>query len=66
MLSKTVFGEEKLGLCSEFLTSDLTKQEFKCQFSSSYRVLKLPEPGCIVMIAHGTGIAPFISMLQKI
>jgi sulfite reductase alpha subunit-like flavoprotein len=69
--------QERIGLCTQFLTSPENlkneKVEIKCQFSSVYRVLKLPMPlpeansvQPIVMIAHGTGIAPFISMLSKI
>lgn len=26
----------------------------------------MPPPGKIIMVAHGTGIAPFISILKKI
>lgn len=65
----------KLGLCTDFLTNpeNLNAVEFKCQFSDAYRVLHLPKPPAkseppipLILIAHGTGIAPFISLLQNI
>jgi len=80
VLSETTFkknDEVRLGLCTNFLTnaenvSD-SKVEIKCQFSSSYRVLRLPpapadgeQPRSLLFFAHGTGIAPFISMLETI
>ena len=80
MISETRFkkegeDEERLGLCTDFIINpdNLNKKEFKCQFSNAYRILRLPEapnenekPLPLVFIAHGTGIAPFISMLQKV
>lgn len=64
--------DERLGLCTDFITnpSNLNQKEFKCQFSNAYRILRMPEapaktdkPMPLVLIAHGTGIAPFISIL---
>ena len=47
--------------------------DIKCVMSKAYRVLKFPTPTedqkkpiQILMVGHGTGIAPFVSMLQKI
>lgn len=78
VISETKFKKDdefRLGLCTDFLTNadHLQTVEFKCQFSSAYRVLHLPQihekndaPIPLIMIAHGTGVAPFISMLQNI
>lgn len=65
----------RYGLCTSFITnpSNWNSTEFKCQFSSSFRILRLPQAPSdeskiqnLVIIAHGTGVAPFISMLQFI
>ena len=47
--------------------------QIKCQMSQAYKILKFPtpiqdrkDPIQIVMIGHGTGIAPFVSMMIKI
>lgn len=62
------------GLCSQFLTNKKIAGaediDIKCQMSQAYRVLKFPtpipdqkNPIQILMIGHGTGIAPFVSMM---
>lgn len=72
------YNQERLGLCTQFLTDERNlnneKVEIKSQFSQVYRILRMPtftpadagKTQHIIMIAHGTGIAPFISMLQRI
>eukprot|EP00347_Sterkiella_histriomuscorum_P000792 403374487 len=69
-------GEAKRGLASGFLkdliTADDTKTSFKLQFSQSNKIIFMPNiqyfehKRPIVMICHGTGVAPFISLLRRI
>lgn len=78
MFSETKYKKNddyRLGLCTDFLTSpnNLDSVEFKCQFSQSYRILRLPPAPVeedkvqnLIILAHGTGVAPFISMLEFI
>mmetsp|Transcript_16134 Transcript_16134/g.27286 ORF Transcript_16134/g.27286 Transcript_16134/m.27286 type:complete len:224 (-) Transcript_16134:390-1061(-) len=73
--SSSSSSHSALGLCTSFL-SDPTNMsnpdvQIKAQFSSAYRVLKLPPslPSStrnVLMIGQGTGIAPFLSMLDRI
>lgn len=62
------------GLCTGFLRDQLVsavKQKFKVHFSHTNRIIHLDADkwlsglNPIVMVAHGTGVVPFVSVLQR-
>ena len=65
----TTNGTQKFGHCTSFLSDEANiGSKVKCNFSTLYRVLSLPsdQSAHLLLIAQGTGVAPFISMLEQI
>ena len=67
---KDQFGKTREGLATTYLASCPLGSEIKCNISKNTRVLKLPAqitPDTkMLMICMGTGIVPFISMLDRL
>ena len=62
-------GVKKEGFCTSFLSNQANiGKKIKCNLSILYRVLRLPDDNSapLIFIAQGTGIAPFVSMLEAI
>ncbi|CDW81838.1 UNKNOWN [Stylonychia lemnae] len=72
----SVRGQNRFGLATSFMKDILVNQEFsrkiKMHFSHSNRIIYFPhkeyvqELKPLIFICHGTGITPFISILERI